>query len=68
MLGYGANVAPMRIDRYADCKILGLLIGVFCATFGHIATILLIIYIADALKEQQREDVFFVTGGVNLAT
>ena len=27
ILGYGANVAPMRIDRYADCKILGLLIA-----------------------------------------
>ena len=68
VLRHFTNILPMSTIRDADDKLFGLHIGIFLTAFTHELTILLIIYIRNTLKEQQRENVFFVTGSIYLTT
>ncbi len=68
ILCHGSNIAPMRTIGNLDSKILNLHIGIFFTAFCHVAVVLLIVNITDAFEKQQREDVFLISGSVNLTT
>ena len=58
ILRHFAHIVPMCTVWNADGQFCSLHTSIFFATFCHKALELLIIYIANALEEQQREDVF----------
>lgn len=68
ILCHSSNIAPMSTIGNLDGKILNLHIGIFLTTFGHIAIKLFIVHITDAFEEKQGEDVFLISGSVNLTT
>ena len=66
IFGHGSNIAPMSTIGNLDGKILNLHIGIFFTSFGHVAIKLLVVHITDAFEEQQGEDVFLISGSVDL--
>ena len=62
------HITPMGTIGDADDKVLALCSSKIFTALAYELAILLVIHIRDALEEQQREDVLFVTSCINLAT